>query len=659
MRSRVSRVADQPGAVTATFDFAVAADALISAAGQSQEALGRLRDKYEQNVASAKELQAAQRNLAAGGLKTSDSYAALGVKLRDLRQATARMGAAYLELGGDLTAASPGKVAAAGIAKAERALEAARAKEERAAEGAAAKSLAIAEKHAADQAALAGKRSAARGQDTAADALVASSGRSSGALRRMRSEYDGNEQTISKLTAAQSRLAEGSKGYDQLGASVSKLRERNGALGQAYVRLGGDFSKASPKSFRLDSEALIKVAGQVPGPVGMIAQKANALSAAMGGGGLAQTLGLAGAGLTAIAAVAASAAAGMVAFGVAMTAASQSQQLQLRAFGALGKGAAYSTDQASGFVATIKEVASTSALSATEVGGYAQKLIEAGVKPRDLAASLRATTQIAATQGDSYANQFAAKVAGSSKAGGSIVKMVTDINAKLGPLADEAYGSIGTQFLKLKDVFVSGFDDLDLSGLTGAIAQVTRSVQDMFGGAKKSGKGLTQSLIDGLAYGVDTINLWALDIEAMWLRLQIKFLKGLKALNDAWGKSKIAQVFTDVARGGTAGAPERPASGDFTIDETREALRKRGVGALTLTEQLGRGTTPVVSLPVPRGAGYGVDLRSTTSPEFRNVPVTVNVMGNATKDDAQAIGQATGRSVAHELRSVELAWGTQ
>ena len=114
------------------------------------------------------------------------------------------------------------------------------------------------------------------------------------------------------------------------------------------------------------------------------------------------------------------------------------------------------------------------------------------------------------------ANQFAAKVAASSKAGGAIVKMVTDVNTKLGPLADEAYGSIGAQLLKLKDVFVAGFDDLDLSGLTGAIAQVTKSVEGMFGGAKKQGRSLTQSLIDGLAYGIDKINLWSLDLEAMW-----------------------------------------------------------------------------------------------------------------------------------------------
>lgn len=634
------------GPLTATFDFAVAADALISAAGQSQEALGKLRDKYEANVAAAKELQAAQRNLAAGGLKTSDSYTALGVKLRDLRQATARMGAAYLELGGDLTAAAPGKVAAAGIAKAERALEAARAKEERAAEAASAKALALMEKEAAAREALTSKRAAAAGQDTAADAVIAKSGRSANALRRMRSEYDDNEQTLSKLTAAQSRFAEGSKGYEQLGASVTKLRERNGALGQAYVRLGGDFAKASPKAFRLDSEALIKVAGQVPGPIGMIAQKANALSAAMGGGGLAQTLGLAGAGMTAIAAVAVSAAAALVGFGVAMTASAQSQQLQLRAFGALGTGLAYTKTQAAGFVDTIKAVSASSALSATEVGGYAQKLIEAGVKPKDLESALRATTQIAATQGDSYANQFAAKVAGSSKAGGSIVKMVTDVNTKLGPLADEAFGSIGTQLLKLKDAFVSGFDDLDLSPLTGSIAQVTRSVQDMFGGAKDSGKSLTQSLIDGLAYGVDTINLFALDIDVKWIELQNKFLRGLKALDDAWSNSAIARMFDRgsaiVDKVGQI-IPSFGGSGAHTPEKMREAYSR---------------LYPVVSLPVTGGSSDAA-AAGLSRPLVRDVPVVVNVNGNATKDDAKMIGELTGRSVAHALRTVELQWGTQ
>lgn len=645
------------GAVTATFDFAVAADALITAAGQSQEALGKLRDRYEQNAQAIKNLQSAQRGLAAGGLKTSDSYAALSDKLKALRVETARMGAAYLELGGDLTAAAPGKAAAAEAAKAERALEALRVKEERAAEAAAAKASALAEKQAAEAEALAVKRRAAAGQDTAADALVATSGRSSGALRRMRAEYDGNEQTLSRLTAAQSKFAEGSKGYDQLGSRIAGLRQRNTSLGQSYVRLGGDFSKASPKPFKLDLEALTKVAGQVPGPLGMIAQKANGLAGAMGGGGLAQVLGLAGAGLASIAVVAASAAAALVTFGVAMTSSATKQELQLRSFGALGKGLAYTEDQAHGFIDAIESVAESSALGADEVGAYAQKLIEAGVKPKDLESALRATTQIAATQGDSYANAFATKVASSSKAGSSIVKMVTDVNAKLGPLADEAYGSIGTQLVKLKDAFVSGFDDLDLSGLAGAIAQVTKSVSDMFGGAKKQGKSLTQSLIDGLAYGIDKVNVWSLKFEGIWLRLQIKFLKGLKRLDDAWSGSavgslisKTRNVFEDAARGGKAG-PADPRSATYSIDEVRERMAARTAAAA------GR---PIVSLPVGGAAGgYGVDLSGARRPALRDVPVTVNINGPATADDAKMIGELTGRSVARELRSVELAWGTQ
>lgn len=637
---------DTAGAVTATFDFAVAADALISAAGQSQEALGKLRDRYEQNVQSAKNLQNAQRSLAAGGLKTSDSYAALGDKLKALRVETARMGAAYLELGGDLTAASPGKAAAAGIAQAERALEAARAKEERGAEAAATKATALAEKQSSEAQALAAKRATASGQDSAADALIATSGRSSGALRRMRSEYDGNEQTLSKLTAAQSKLAEGSKGYDQLGASIGQLKTRNTTLGQSYVRLGGDFSKASPKPFRLDLESLTKVAGQVPGPIGMVAQKANALSQAMGGGGLAQVLGLAGAGLASIAVVAASAAAGLITFGVAMTASAQKQRLQLRAFGALGDGLAYTKTQAKGFVDTIDKVAESSALSATEVGGYAQRLIEAGVKPKDLESALRATTQIAATQGDSYANTFATKVASSSKAGGSIVKMVTDVNTKLGPLADEAYGSIGAQLLKLKDVFISGFDNLDLSGLTGAIAQVTKSVRDMFGGAKKEGTSLTQSLIDGLAYGIDSINLWALDIETIWLKTRIGFLKGLNALDAAWNNSPfLSGLSRAVERLDqlTTATAKLTSSGSHTPEEMRAAYQR---------------LYPVVSLPVP-GAPSGAAASSGVRSSVRDMPVTVNINGPATAADAKMIGELTGRSVARELRTVELTWGTQ
>lgn len=648
------------GAVTATFDFAVAADALISAAGQSQEALGKLRDKYEANVVAARNLANAQRSLAAGGLKTSDSYTALGEKLKGLRVETARMGAAYLELGGDLTAASPGKAAAAGIAQAERALEAARAKEERSAEAAAAKATAIAEKQAQEHEALASKKATASGQDTAADAFIASSGRSSGALRRMRSEYDGNEQTLAKLTAAQAKFAEGSKGYDQLGASITGLKTRNTTLGQSYVRLGGDFAKASPKPFKLDAESLTKVAGQVPGPLGMIAQKANALSAAMGGGGLAQGLGLAAAGLTSIAVVAASAAAALVGFGVAMTAAATKQELQFRAFGALGKGLAYTEEQAHGFIDAIESVSESSALSASEVGGYARKLLEAGVKPKDLKASLRATVQIAATQGDSYANQFAAKVAGSSKAGGSIVKMVADVNRKLGPLADEAYGEIGAQMLKLKDVFVAGFDDLDLSGLTGAIAQVTQSVSDMFGGAKKEGKSLTQSLIDGLATGIDTLDLYAIRLDTMWIETQLSFTRGLNSMSDMVRSSpflsRLSAIIDLVER--FSKASSNALSSGHSVDEMRAAYKRLHPEAPDSGDVPPSGAPPIVSLPVPSAASAGAK-SGALRPQIRDVPVTVNIAGNATKEDALAIGSATGRSVADALRTVELQGGTQ
>lgn len=632
--------------VTATFDLTAQSDSLISAARGGQAELGKLRDKYEENIRAVRDLSAAQQKLKQGGLAGGDSYKALGERLKSLRTESARLGSAYVELGGDFAAASPAKVAAEAAAKAEKIAEQARVSEQRAQDQAARKAERLAEQQ-ANQAARAEEKRlaevarteekasterlaaaavaaeqqkvlrAASAEDAAGDAIAKSAGRGSAALARIRHEYAANEEAIARLSSQQSKLAVGSSAYTQLGDRVAQLKTRNGALGNSLVKLGGNLEHASPKPLFAGFKSFNKILAQTGGPLAGVGAKANALTEAFGGSELGAALGLGISGLAALTVGAGLAAAAIAGFGIAMSAAAEKQSIQLRSLGALGKGFAYSKEQAEGFGAIIDNVAATSALSSDEVSKYAQSLLADGLRPQDLAPSLRAISQIASTQGDSYAAQFAKKVAASSKAKQSITKLTQDVNKKLGALANEAFGSVGSQFGKIKDNFTKGFESIDLSKFSGSLAQVAQLVDDLF----KDGVG--QAFVDGAAYGVSLLVLGFLKVESVILRVRL----GLKAIGDFFS--------------GDGGKKLEDFGRLFGVEAQRSRAPLRTVDVGT---QLGVSLTP--TLP-----------KATTKEKVRDVNVEVHVHGDATKEDAAGIAHSTGASIAAILHGKNLAAG--
>lgn len=409
--------------------------------------------------------------------------------------------------------------------------------------------------------------------------------------------------------------------------------------------------------------------GQIPGPLGMIAQKTLGVSSAFQGMNVLVTGSLVGVAALTTAVIAGTAA--LTGYAIAASQANKQESIRLRAFGALRKNhQAYTKDVADGMQATIQSISETSALSAEQVSKYASMLVENGVRPEDLNAALRATTEIAATQGDKYANEFANKVAANSKAKLSITNMTTDVHNRLGGLAAEAFNSVSVQWQKFKDKFSDAISSANLDKLNGAIAQLGVTFTQLTG-KDATLQNFVQSMVDGVAYGVDSIHLAVLNVTRFMLELKMQINEVVDTINpltSALGfdlrkgnKDAIRARNREIDASRTLGMPsgtERDTSlGFFTPKDQDEAkFRQHSLGTdLGLSYALDK-TFQNVADHIVLGLEQIFDTKAPSKQGGINflkpAPVSVQVIvnGNASKEDADAIGKAAGDATGKELQ---------
>ena len=412
-------------------------------------------------------------------------------------------------------------------------------------------------------------------------------------LNELRGAIDDNVKAIGRLQSAQQQLKRAggadSAGFEALTSQLQARKQDNARLIEAFVGLGGDIGapvqrisdkpaqaltdiakkaqsagnivdlhvgKRIPHAFqaantnagalRLGAVQMLDAVSKVGGPFGGLVARAKELGVNLGTGGsegasgLSLGLGLAFVGFTALTGAVIAATAAFAKYSIGIAEVEEKSRIQLRSLGAVDKGLAFTADQGRDLENVMHDVRKQTAASSDDLKELSTELFTNGLKPKDYGAALRATAQIASTQGLTYAKEFAKKVAIQSKAGLKITPQIADVDKRLGNLAAEAFGTFTAQATRLKDSIKDIFGQVDLTKITGSIAQITKTLV----GHGSQAKSFTQVFIDGVAYMIDTVHLFVLNVENAWLRVSIASKKGSLELTKA-----VSNVFIDIAEG--------------------------------------------------------------------------------------------------------------
>lgn len=141
----------------------------------------------------------------------------------------------------------------------------------------------------------------------------------------------------------------------------------------------------------------------------------------------------------------------------------------------------------------IDDIAETSASGRSKLAGFAGQLQNMGMRGQNLADTLDAMGIIAATQGDEYAQRFAAMAQSTVVFGGSVKRMTDDVRARLGGLAQREAMGFSTQISKAKDNVAALFAGVNLTPFLAGLQKVLA----LFSQTSSTGRALKQ-LLSGL-----------------------------------------------------------------------------------------------------------------------------------------------------------------
>lgn len=370
--------------------------------------------------------------------------------------------------------------------------------------------------------------------EASAQAMVAAVGQGKASLVDLRSELDANVTALRNLTTAQKQLKAGGVvdggAYKTLTAQIQERKNVIARLQQAQVEHGSVVSLPEPlqaleeaikpaapeikkveqalkqvkpavaaataetKPLALGMTNLVKVTGQLPGPLGQVAQKTSALQGALGGGAMALGIGLVAASIIAVTKAAITGATAIGKFAIASADASTKQRLLFSSLIGL-KGKVGSFREVDGMSAQLDALADKYGMARDEVAGFAQDLLEQKVKPKDIIPAVEGIAITAATLGNTFAKKFSDRVVAASK-GGTLSKTLGTIGQGLKDNALLMGNTVGSSVNRVKNAFQDLFANVNTSGLVKAINSIVGDVKTL------QGNGIAQGLVDKLTTGV-------------------------------------------------------------------------------------------------------------------------------------------------------------
>ncbi len=261
----------------------------------------------------------------------------------------------------------------------------------------------------------------------------------------------------------QDQLSPGAKSAAQSLGQTEAALKRTGAAGDSVAgkmaRTGTAAQQASGKTVDLGKAAK----GAVPA-LGEMQERLSNLGSGLGGLSAGTTAAVLGIGL--VVAAAAAAAAALLAFGLASADAAQHVR-------AMATAEAGSAEAGKALADTIGQVASSTAMGANKVAGFAKELGEAKLSSSEMRAALEVASGTARVLGDSAGSAFIKSAIEAKKAGKSVADFAAQVKAKLGPgLAMElARPSVAAE--RLGQSIAGLFGDADVSGFGAAINMVS------------------------------------------------------------------------------------------------------------------------------------------------------------------------------------------
>jgi hypothetical protein len=174
----------------------------------------------------------------------------------------------------------------------------------------------------------------------------------------------------------------------------------------------------------------------------------------------------------------------------------------------------------------ITRVRESSALSREELAGYADQLLHARLRGKQLETALEGMSIAGSAGRKDLADQFLVMAANTRVFGGSVDKLTDRMKQKLGGVASAAALSFGAQMRKLKDDITFGFSGANIEPLLKGI----QSVLSLFGSGSATAKSMRQSITDMVERSIGA------------------FLKMERAVLQ-WVVSMPEGTFTDLANG--------------------------------------------------------------------------------------------------------------
>lgn len=368
------------------------------------------------------------------------------------------------------------------------------------------------------------------------------------ALEGLRASIFADTKALAQLQRAQKNLKGSSNAnveqLKKLQDQITATKERIAQAQSAVIDLGGTLEKGRKPAGGF-AEAMARAQAQAQGlggPLGGVAGRLGAIKSLLTGGG-AVSLGLVAtaAALALVAGAAVTAGASLLKYGIAQADARRSELLRLEGLTKLRSLWVTSAGSATEMQAAIDRVSASSALSRSEIAGYATNLYKAGLRGDNLSQALEVAALKASVLGDAQAEAWNGTAAGIALAGGSVRKFAEQTRARLGGIAAKQMLSLTVISSKLSESFSTLFSGLKIEGMLSAL----KSVADLFAESTATGKALRVVLGAVFQPFVGSIESTAIKAKRFFQGMVIGALDITNALASAalWVKKSLGLSF--------------------------------------------------------------------------------------------------------------------
>jgi hypothetical protein len=298
------------------------------------------------------------------------------------------------------------------------------------------------------------------------------------ALETLRGQIDGDTKALAAMQRAMKNLQGGTvvnvKQFKELQAGILSKKSAIAEAQSSFLSLGGSFAKTGGASRGLETRfaAMIRQAHGLPGPLGGLVSKFEALKIAVGGGAIALGLVAIAAGLVLLVGATAAAVASLYRYGVAQADAGRSELLRLEGLTKLRNYWGVAAGNATQMQDAIDQVSASSALGRDKIAAYSDQLYKMNLRGENLTAALEGMAIKASVQGDAQASMFGQWAAGANMTGQSVRRLAGDVKARLGGIASAQMLSLTVQSEKLHESFNALFNDLKIEPFLKTQAQV-------------------------------------------------------------------------------------------------------------------------------------------------------------------------------------------